>query len=80
VARALDKASRATSSALVQAAIAAVPKIAEAAGRPISQASADAGRSGANGGGILTLAIVALVAAALAGGVILARERLSGSE
>jgi hypothetical protein len=61
---------------LAKAAVAAVPKLAAAAGHPI--AAADASDGGSGGGGITwTLIILALVAIAIAGGVLVARHRLT---
>jgi hypothetical protein len=66
-----------TSNDLVRAAIAAVPKLAAAAGHPIARGggSPDAG----GGGGVWTVTIVALVAAALAAGVLAVRRRVDRS-
>ena len=63
---------------LARAAIAAVPKLAAAAGHPISR-TLPAGNIGSSGGGssAVILIIVALAAVALAGGVLVARHRLA---
>jgi hypothetical protein len=61
---------------LARAAIAAVPKLAAAAGHPISAADSSQGASG-GGGTTLTLVILALAAIALAAAVLLLRHRLA---
>lgn len=61
---------------LASAAIAAVPKLAAAAGHPISTADVSGSGSG-GGGGTWPIVIVAVAAIALAGGVLVARRRLA---
>ena len=70
----LPKPSGKTGEALAQAALAAVPKLAEAAGHKVPNATA--GGSGSSGGSSgLLIAIVAVVAALTAGAVVLVRRR-----
>ncbi len=75
-AAALPKPSGRRSDDLARAAIAAVPKLAAAAGHPISSTDASGSSSG-GGAGILTLIVLALVALALATGVLVARHRIA---
>ena len=79
-AAALPKPNGKQSDDLARAAIAAVPKLAAAAGHPISKTPA-AGTVGSGGGdGTLTLIVVALVAIAMAAGVLVARRRLTAPD
>jgi hypothetical protein len=61
---------------LASAAISAVPKLAAAAGHPISTADVSAGGSG-GGGSTWPIVILALAAIALASGVLVARHKLA---
>jgi hypothetical protein len=70
----LPKPSGKRSNDLAQAAIAAVPKLAAAAGHPIARA---AGGGGAGGGSTVLVIVLALAAVAIAGGVLTARHRLA---
>lgn len=79
-AAALPKPSGRQSDDLARAAIAAVPKLAAAAGHPIAKRPA-AGNIGSGGGaGTVTLIVVALIAIAIAGGVLVARHRLTAPD
>jgi hypothetical protein len=76
----LPKPSGKQSNDLARAAAAALPKLAAAAGHPISQGGVSGSRSGGGGEGedsTWTLIVLALVAIAIAGGVLLARHRLA---
>jgi hypothetical protein len=79
-AAALAKPNGTTSNDLAQAAVAAVPRLAEAAGHRISAGSGDGGGATTGGGSsVWTVVIVALVAVALAAVVLVARHRLANS-
>ena len=79
-AAALARPSGKTSNALVQAAIGAVPRLAAAAGHPIAPGVGDSGASTPGGASLWTVVIVALVAVALAGGVLVVRRRMASSQ
>lgn len=76
VAAGLPKPSGKQSDDLARAAIAAVPRLASAAGHPISH-TAPSGDSSGGGAGIVPLIVLALAAMAIAGGVLVARHRLA---
>jgi hypothetical protein len=77
---ALPKPSGATSNSLAEAAIAAVPKIAAAAGHPISSSASGSSSSGGSSTAVILVIVLAVVAVGASAGVLVLRRREQTSQ